>query len=276
MSDSPKCIDISHWQGSPDFQKVRAAGVLACIMKATEGTSYRDTVCAPNTIAAQKAGIKCCTYHWLKPARFGTASKQMDFYLKTIDPVPGERVVIDYEEAGVTLNDLLEAVQFLLNDPRKLQITVYSGNTLKELLGMSASNSLLAQNTDLWLAQYTNGQPSWPKGTYPQWKLWQYSESGKVDGIAGSAVDLNRFNGSDEELLSWISPRPLPAASLPQAGGTSSQGTLAQGLGQGQSGLGTLTPQSGAPPILYDTIDVDTPNGAPIRVRVNGKVVYQG
>lgn len=263
MSDSPKCIDISHWQGQPDFAKVRAAGVLACIMKATEGTSYRDTVCAPNTIAAQKAGIKCCTYHWLKPARFGSASKQMDFYLKTVDPVPGERVVIDYEESGVTLNDLLEAIQFLLNDPRKLQITVYSGNTLKELLGMSASNSLLAQNTDLWLAQYTTGTPSWPKGTYPQWKLWQYSENGKVDGITGSTVDLNRFNGTDEELLSWISPRqPVAIAGAGEALPTGTAGTQTSGLG--------------ASSILYDTIDVYTPNGAPIRMRVNGKVVYQG
>jgi GH25 family lysozyme M1 (1,4-beta-N-acetylmuramidase) len=29
------CIDISHWQGFPDFAKVRASGVVACIMKAT-------------------------------------------------------------------------------------------------------------------------------------------------------------------------------------------------------------------------------------------------
>lgn len=206
MTDVVKCIDISHWQGSPDFAKLKAAGVISCIMKATEGVSMVDKTCAPNTIRAMKQGIKCATYHWLKPSRFATPVAQMKFYLDTIDPVPGERVIIDYEEAGVKLADLLVAVRYLLADPRKLQITVYSGNTLKEQLEHT-KNVLLAENTDLWLAQYTNGKPSWPSGTYPAWKLWQYSESGKLPGIQGSAVDLNKFNGPDEELLRWISPR---------------------------------------------------------------------
>lgn len=203
MSDTAKCIDISHWQGFPDFDKVRAAGVIAMIHKATEGTSYQDPNRRQNYVNATKAGIKCCTYHWLKP---GNAAQQMRFYLDAVDPVPGERMVIDYEEDGCALDDLKAAVETLLADPRDLQVTIYSGHLLKQQLG-SKHDVLLADNTDLWLAQYTTGTPSWPTGTYPEWTLWQYSESGNVDGITGSAVDLDRFNGSDDELLKWISPR---------------------------------------------------------------------
>jgi lysozyme len=206
-----KCIDISHWQDFPDFAKVRAAGVIALIHKATEGTSYVDPNRAKNISAALKVGIACTTYHWIKP---GNAAAQMAHYLKTIDPVPGERMVIDYEEDGCTLTDLKAAVQALLNDPRGLQITVYSGHLLKEQLG-STRDDFLAQHTDLWLAQYTTGTPDWPKGTYPQWTLWQYSESGKVDGVSGSAVDLNRFNGSDDRLLAWIKPAGVQPAPNP-------------------------------------------------------------
>jgi lysozyme len=205
-TDHPKCIDISHWQDFPDFEAVRAAGVIAMIHKATEGTGYTDPNRAKNCSAAVAAGIKVCTYHWLKP---GNAADQMAYYLRVVDPVYGERVVIDYEEDGCTLDDLHAAVDALLNDPRDLQITVYSGHLLKEQLG-SKHDSYLADNTDLWLAQYTTGTPSWPSNTYPQWALWQYSESGSVDGIDGSAVDLNRFNGSDAELLRWISPAADP------------------------------------------------------------------
>lgn len=214
MTDQVKCIDLSHWQGSPDFAKVRAAGVLACIMKATEGTSFADSVCAPNTVKAMKNGLACATYHWLKPTRFASASAQMAFYLKTIDPVPGERVVIDYEEPGVLLGDLVEAVKALLADPRQLQVTVYSGNVLREQLGLTNRNALLAENTDLWHAQYTQGKPSWSAGTYPAWAMWQYSESGRLDGVQGAAVDLNRFAGDDAALLKWISPRAPAAAPL--------------------------------------------------------------
>jgi lysozyme len=209
MSEPVKCIDISHWQGFPDFAKVKAAGVIAMIHKATEGTSYTDPNRAKNCANAIKAGIAVCCYHWIKP---GNAAAQMQYFLSVVDPQPGERVVIDYEEDGCTLADLHEAVNTLVADPRELQITVYSGHLLKEQLG-SNDDLFLGLNTDLWLAQYTTGTPSWPEATYPSWTLWQYSETGTLDGIDGTAVDLNRFNGSDQELLDWISPtavEPIP------------------------------------------------------------------
>ena len=236
MTDNPKCIDISHWQGFPDFAKVRAAGVIACIMKATEGMGFVDPNRARNFSAATKAGIKCCTYHWLKP---GNARAQMAHFLATIDPVPGERMVIDYEEDGCTLADLKEAVQALLDDPRDLQVTVYSGHLLKGQLG-GKHDAFLADNTDLWLAQYTTGTPSWPTGTYPQWTLWQFSESGTVDGVDGGAVDLDRFNGPDEALLGWISPAAAPKP-IPDR------------------------------PVI--AIVIDTPNGIEVSVTVNGVAV---
>jgi lysozyme len=81
---------------------------------------------------------------------------------------------------------------------------------LKEQLG-DTRDDFLAKHTDLWLAQYTDGEPSWPSATYPHWTLWQYAESGQVDGIDGSEVDLNRFDGSDTELVRWITPpKPKP------------------------------------------------------------------
>jgi lysozyme len=207
MSDHPKCIDISHWQGFPDFAQVKAAGVIAMIHKCTEGTSYVDQNRKMNCANAIKEGIKVATYHWLSPN--SDVDAQMRHYLDELRPVPGERVVLDYEEDGCTLDDLKAAVAFLLADPRGLEVTVYSGHLLKQQLG-DAHDPYLADNTDLWLAQYTTGTPSWPDGTYPKWTLWQYSETGDVDGIDGSAVDLNRFDGSDDELLAWINPAGEP------------------------------------------------------------------
>jgi lysozyme len=45
---------------------------------------------------------------------------------------------------------------------------------------------------------------SWPSGTYPEWKLWQYSETGEIPGIDDSYVDLDKFSGSDAAFLTWI------------------------------------------------------------------------
>lgn len=204
MSETVKCIDISHWQGYPDFDQVKAAGVIAMIHKCTEGTGYTDPNRARNCANAIRAGIKVATYHWL--SHDADPGDQMRYYLNVLDPVGGERVIIDYEEDGCTLDQLKAAVEYLAADPRDLQITVYSGHLLKEQLG-SKHDAFLADHTDLWLAQYTTGTPSWPTGTYSHWTLWQYSESGTMPGITGSAVDLNRYNGDDDALLTWISPR---------------------------------------------------------------------
>jgi lysozyme len=224
MTDHPKCIDISHWQGSPDFGKVKAAGVIAMIHKATEGISYVDPNRSRNYVNATNAGISCCTYHWLSPG--SDAKAQIAHYLATVDPVPGERMVIDYEEAGCTLAGLKEAVQALLDDPRELKVTIYSGHLLKQQLG-SKLDAFLADHTDLWLAQYTTGTPSWPSNTYPQWTLWQYSERGLVDGITGSAVDLDRFNGPDDALLKWISPNVAPPLPKPEPDAVATPVTIA-------------------------------------------------
>jgi lysozyme len=239
MSDHPSCIDISHWQGFPDFTEIAARGIVACILKATEGTSYVDPNRAHNFIAARDAGIACCTYHWIKP---GNARAQMEFYLGTVDPVGGERVVIDYEEDGCTLDDLHEAIATLRADPRGLKVTVYSGGLLKQQLGASR-DALLAEHTDLWLAQYTGGNPSWPDGTYPNWTLWQYSQTGSVDGVNDTHCDLSRFDGTNAELVKWISP------------------------------AGAAPPQPRSEPAETVTVDITAPGSVAVRVCVNGSEV---
>lgn len=241
MTEIVKCIDISHHQGSVEFEEVKRAGVLGMIHKATEGTGFIDDMRAENCAAAIDAGIACSTYHWLKP---GNAAAQMSFYLDTVDPVKGERVVIDYEENGCTLDDLYEAVERLLDDPRGLQITVYSGHLLKEQLG-DKHDSLLASNTDLWLAQYTTGEPSWSNETYPQWALWQYSENGEVSGIDDAYVDLDRFNGDDGALVKWISPKDHVEPKPPR-------------------------PPRPPPPLPSELVKVAITAPIPVRVSVNG------
>src|SRR5262249_20093783 len=159
------------------------------------GTGYEDPTCKPEFKKALDAGLACCTYHFLK---HGSIANQMSFYWSTIDPQVGERMIIDYEDNACTLDDLHQAVEWLKNKSdglgRQIQITVYSGHLLKDQLGNS-HDTLLADNTDFWLAQYTSGSPSWPNGTYPIYSLWQWSDQGSISGVSGD-VDKNEFNGS--------------------------------------------------------------------------------
>lgn len=203
---NPIVIDLSHWNPTPDWATLKANGTVGVIHKATEGTSYIDDTLFKRAGAAMAAGLCWSTYHFLK---HGNVEAQMAHYIKTIQPQKGERVCIDHEDADVTLEDLRRAVQYLLNVRPDLQITVYSGHTIKEQLGDNY-DALLADNTSLWIAQYTTAAaPSWPKKTWPNWSLWQYTDKASVAGVS-APVDGNKWNGSPDNLARWFGPSTTP------------------------------------------------------------------
>lgn len=191
-------IDLSHHNPAPDWEALKAAGVLGIIHKATEGTGYADPDRKPRLAAAYRAGLLIATYHFMRP---GSMAAQMDFYLKTIDAAPGERIVLDYEDPKLSLSDLRQAVIYIWDKRPDLQITVYSGNLIKEQLG-NTRDELFAK-TSLWIAQYNNTGPSWPKATWPAWSLWQWTDKEKVPGIS-APVDGNKWNGTEDGLKRFL------------------------------------------------------------------------
>ena len=203
-------IDLSHWNPTPDWARIKEAGVVGVIHKATESTNYVDDTLFKRARAAMNAGLCWSTYHFLRP---GSIKKQMDWYLKTVNPRPGERMCLDHEDAGVSLADLKEAVSYLIEDSRGLQVTIYSGHVIKDQLG-NTKDTYLAENTSLWLAQYAS-TPSWPKATWPQWSLWQFTDKATVSGIS-APVDGNRFNGSAEQCVKWFGPAGAEPAPEPE------------------------------------------------------------
>jgi GH25 family lysozyme M1 (1,4-beta-N-acetylmuramidase) len=120
----------------------------------------------------------------------------------------------DHEDEGVSLDNLKTFLHEVKRLTGKSPI-IYSGHVLKEQLG-DRRDSELSQYR-LWLAQYTSGTPSWPKATFPQWWLWQYTEHGKCDGIPGDSegnLDLNKYIGTEQQLIDeWreeVPPKPAP------------------------------------------------------------------
>ena len=195
-------IDLSHHNPEPDFVRLKSAGLVGVILKATEGTGYVDPTFAPRRERAKASDLAVVGYHFL---RHGQAEQQMLNFLDVLHPVKGERVVIDYEDAACTLADLVDAVQALVRQPLNLQITVYGGGKLKADLGNSREQTL-ADFTSLWIAQYTSADsPSWPKATWPVWSLWQWTDKASVPGIS-AGVDSNRFNGSNDACRRFLSP----------------------------------------------------------------------
>jgi lysozyme len=198
----PEChiIDLSHHNVVTDFARVKAAGVVGVIHKATEGKTFTDTTYKARESAARKAGLAWGSYHFLK---HGDAGAQMQNYLSFAEPEPGARVCIDYEDAACKLDDLDEAIAAIRADDATLQIAIYGGALLKEQIGNANYPDFGA--CALWISQWNNSGPSWPDETWPVWSLWQYTDRGVVSGIQGD-VDCNQFNGSKRQCLAWMGP----------------------------------------------------------------------
>jgi lysozyme len=194
-------IDLSHHNPTPDWPAIKAAGVLGVIHKATEGAGYADPDRRSRLAGAYRAGLLIATYHFLRP---GDMAAQMDHYLETIDAAKGERVVLDHEDADVPLSSLLDAIDAIWNKRPDLQITIYSGNLIKQQLGNN-HNPTLAK-TSLWIAHYTsNPSPTWPRGTWANWSLWQWTDKEIIPGIS-APVDGDRWNGTADSLKRFLSP----------------------------------------------------------------------
>lgn len=241
---APVVIDLSHHNPTPNWATLVTNGVVGIIHKATEGYSYKDPTLYDRARAAMDAGLLWSTYHFMRPG--SSMGDQMDWYLEVVDPVEGERLCLDHEDPGVSLADLEDAVGYLKGLRPDIQIAIYSGHVIKEQLG-SDKSVVLADNTSLWIAQYTSAaSPSWPKGTWPQWSLWQYTDKAKVNGIS-QPVDGNKFNGTIEQLKAWFGPaeaEPIP-------------------------------PEPTPPPVAVETLDVALTSSPGVRVSIslNGEVV---
>jgi len=184
-------IDVSHYQGSVDWQQVQVAGIQFAFAKATEGITWSDPEFATNWAGMKTAGILRGAYHFFEPD--DDAAQQAEFFLQTVQLESGDLPpALDVETAAATSAELWQGVQTWLE-----QVAAATGTT--PILYMSPDfaddndvpSSLAAY--PLWVADYGVEQPTLPQG-WTTWLLWQSSEDGTVAGIDG-AVDLDEANG---------------------------------------------------------------------------------
>ena len=203
-------IDISHFQGTPDFAKVKASGIAGVIHKATQGLTGTDSTYASAKIAAVNAGLLFGAYHFATGD--GTGAEQAEWFLETAQPGATTLCVIDFEPnpSGTSMNlaQLIDWIDTVEAKTGRVPV-VYGGKSLLFSAIGSQTNATLAK-CPLWIAEYTSlAQPTGiPTQVWPQWTMWQYTENGKVDGIT-TAVDRDRFNGTLAQLSAWwTSPAP--------------------------------------------------------------------
>ena len=184
-----KCIDVSTWQGSIDFNKVKSAGYNYVIIRAGYGKekSQKDNMFETNYKKAKSAGLKVGAYWFSYAMSPSTATAEADACLSCIKGKKFELPVyydMEYQPAMSTSNS--NYTKMAVNFCNKLK-----SNGFKSGVYSSASvyDYLLNRKT-----LKNNGISIWNAEWYIKPSItcdvWQYSEKGQVNGIS-SSVDMN-------------------------------------------------------------------------------------
>ncbi len=187
-------IDVSRHNGSIDWEKVKNSGVSFVIIRcgyrgSATGVMVEDSKFRSNIQGAAAAGLKVGVYYFSQAVNRVEAVEEAS---AALDIISGYKisypVFIDVEAAGgradgISNADRTEVVQAFCETIRDSGYTagVYAN---KNWLG-SKMNTGSFGGYNIWLAQYA-AAPTY-NGRY---ELWQYSSTGKIDGISGN-VDLN-------------------------------------------------------------------------------------
>ena len=225
-------IDVSEWQGDIDWAKAKADGVEGVIIRLGYGWGNNaDRKAQRNISECKRLGIPFGIY-WYSYADTPSIAKE-----------EGTDVVAKLKQFGVNPSDLAYPVYYDLEkwtweghqpptDPNVYNNIVNNWYSALQSagyknLGVYSYTSYLQgplKHADIyaktaWVAQYgaRMGFDSFPTNS----RGWQYTSSGKVDGISGN-VDMNAFGnkeyvngGSSNDLQAAIDVRKMTAVTIP-------------------------------------------------------------
>jgi GH25 family lysozyme M1 (1,4-beta-N-acetylmuramidase) len=192
-------IDVSHWQGTIDWAKVRASGRTFAFAKATEGIGWEDSSYDQNKAGAMAAGVKFGAYHFARPGS-NDPVVEADWFVDTAKLQHGMLLpVLDLELTGglstAALTTWVKAWLQRVDQRIGAKPMIYASPSFwRAAMG---DTRWFADNgyAMLWVANWGVTTPSVPASNWGgrSWTFWQYTSDGTVPGISGR-VDLDLYH----------------------------------------------------------------------------------
>lgn len=201
-------IDISAWQGDENIDLSKVPFDF-CIVKATEGTSYKNRYFTShcNKVLSKKKLLGA--YHY---ANGGDVQKEADYFLAYVKKYIGKAVlVLDWEGQNNP--------QFGRSDRawcKEWCDYVYRKTSVKPLIYIqkSAMDNVKGLGYRLWVAQYPDyvetgyQEHPWNEGAY-NCLIRQYTSVGKLSGYSGSLISTRHISALQAG-ISWQAEEPYP------------------------------------------------------------------
>lgn len=188
-----KGIDVSLYQGRVDYRLVKGDGVDFVMIKASQGRTadydapFADPRFHENRQGAGQAGLYWGCYHYLTCRNEAEAIAEAEYFVSLVKPYIHEMklwAAVDVEDNAtvgtMTAQQITKCVKLFCDRVKAagLRPMVYANSYWLSTMFESPTG------IPLWVADLSANDR--PKGA----KLWQYSFTGRVDGIAGD-VDFN-------------------------------------------------------------------------------------
>lgn len=183
-----RVIDVSRWQGTIDFNKIKAAGVYGVIVRVGAESRYftadrLDRKAHENLLGAIKAGLHVGAYLYATALSSANSQLEAKWLDEQIAPYKGKLdLPVYYDVEGNMLKQsksqlTAEVKAFVAEmESRGWWTGLYTGKyVMRDQLDMSQIGCTV------WLAQY-NTEPTY-NGPFD---MWQFTDKWRVDGIAGN------------------------------------------------------------------------------------------
>jgi len=207
-------IDISHYQGNPNWTQVAAAGKVFAWTKATEGVSYTDPTYASNMSNGDAAGVVMGAYHFARPIT-NSAINEANYFLSVAgsligpghlppaldleDPPSGSGLISSMTSAALT--SWVQTWMTTVQNATGITPVIYTSSSIAAYVNSSLNVY------KLWIAKPDGSATTPPTGLgvwNPNWAFKQYSWTGTVSGINATDVDLDVFNGTMNDFNALI------------------------------------------------------------------------
>lgn len=189
-------IDISHYQGDIDWNRLRGSSIEGCplrfiMIKSTEGSTRIDEKFFDNFMQAREYGYIRGAYHFW--SNKSSARAQAYHFLNTVHLEDGDLppvLDVEHKPAEMDVEDFQRNVLtwlHIVEDKYHVKPIIYTYYKFKEKY-LSAP---VFDDYPYWIAHYYVDKVEY-KGP---WKFWQHTDVGRLPGISGF-VDFNIYNGS--------------------------------------------------------------------------------
>lgn len=193
-----KGIDVSQWQGTIDWEKVKAAGIEFAMIRAGYGQNNIDPQFKRNISECNRVGIPCGIYWFSYAYTEAMAIREAEYALAAVEPYTLEYpIAFDWEgdslnyakKNGVTPTKALVSAMARVFCKRLEQAKYYAQVYTNPSYLSTYFDADIPKEFDIWLAQWPtkpdpNNKPAQAGG------IWQYTSSGSVNGISGR-VDMD-------------------------------------------------------------------------------------